>query len=45
MAQLNAMISDYIMPANAYCRNFIEPRFLDDVWSRKVKVGDEKGLR
>ena len=26
--QLNEMIKDYIMPADAYCRNFVDPSFL-----------------
>ncbi len=40
--QLNTMIRDYIMPENAWCRNFVDPGFLNDIWFRKVKVGDEK---
>jgi asparagine synthase (glutamine-hydrolysing) len=40
--QLRPIIADYIMPANAYCRNFIDPAFLDNVWNRKTAVGDEK---
>jgi asparagine synthase (glutamine-hydrolysing) len=40
--QLNQMIKDYIMPAGAYCRNFVDPGFIDRVWNRKIKVGDEK---
>jgi asparagine synthase (glutamine-hydrolysing) len=40
--QLNGMIKDYIMPANAYCRNFVDASFINDVWNRKIKVGDEK---
>jgi len=40
--QLRTIIADYIMPANAYCRNFIDPGFLDNVWNRKIVVGDEK---
>ena len=40
--QLNQMIRDYIMPANSYCRNFVDSSFLNDVWNRKLKVGDEK---
>ncbi len=40
--QLKTLIADYIMPANSYCRNFVDPSFLDNVWNRKVKVGDEK---
>jgi len=40
--QLNTMIKDYIMPANAYCRNFAEPSFINNIWDRKIKVGDEK---
>lgn len=40
--QLKTLIADYILPSNAYCRNFIDPAFLDNVWNRKIKVGDEK---
>jgi asparagine synthase (glutamine-hydrolysing) len=40
--QLNELIKDYIMPGNAYCRQFVEPDFIDKVWGRKIKVGDEK---
>ncbi|MFI5130469.1 MAG: asparagine synthase (glutamine-hydrolyzing) [Chitinophagales bacterium] len=40
--QLNPMIKDYILPAGAYCRNFVDASFLDNIWNRKVKVGDEK---
>jgi asparagine synthase (glutamine-hydrolysing) len=40
--QLKTMIGDYIMPPGAYCRHFIDGSFLDDVWNRKTKVGDEK---
>jgi len=40
--QLNQLIKDYIMPQNAYCRNYIDNNFLDNVWNRKIKVGDEK---
>jgi asparagine synthase (glutamine-hydrolysing) len=40
--QLNEMIKDYIMPPGAYCRNFIQAEFLDKVWTRRIKVGDEK---
>jgi asparagine synthase (glutamine-hydrolysing) len=40
--QLNSIIKDYILPPTAYCRNFIDPAFLDKVWNRQIKVGDEK---
>jgi asparagine synthase (glutamine-hydrolysing) len=40
--QLNQLIKDYILPGDAYCRNFIDPSFLDKVWNRTIKVGDEK---
>lgn len=39
---LTPMIKDYIMPPGAYCRNFVDPSFIDKVWYRKIKVGDEK---
>lgn len=40
--QLKTIIADYIMPSDAYCRNFVDSSFLDNVWNRKTKVGDEK---
>ena len=39
---LNQMIQDYILPANAYCRNYVQPSFIDALWNRKINVSDEK---
>lgn len=40
--QLKDLIADYILPKGAFCRRFVEGEFLDEVWSRKKRVGDEK---
>lgn len=40
--ELKPVIADYILPSNAYCKNYIDPKFLDNVWHRRVNVGDEK---
>jgi asparagine synthase (glutamine-hydrolysing) len=39
---LNELIKDYILPSNSYCRNYVEPEFIDNLWNRKIKVSDEK---
>lgn len=40
--QLQSMIRDYIMATGAYCLNFADASFLDKLWNRKMKIGDEK---
>ena len=40
--ELKPLIADYILPPSAYCRNFVTPGFIDDLWQRKIRVGDEK---
>ena len=40
--ELNDLIASYILNSNAYCRNFVEPSFIDKLWRREIKVGDEK---
>jgi len=40
--QLQPMIRDYIMATGAFCLNFADASFLDKLWNRKMKIGDEK---
>ena len=40
--ELKDLIASYILESNAYCRNFVEPSFIDKIWQREIKVGDEK---
>lgn len=40
--ELKDMIASYILSPNAYCRNFVQPQFLENLWQRKIKTGDEK---
>ena len=40
--QLKPLIGDYLFSSTAYSQNFVQPGFLNDLWSRKLKVGDEK---
>jgi asparagine synthase (glutamine-hydrolysing) len=40
--ELNELIASYILNNNAYCRNFVEPSFIQNLWKRKIKTGDEK---
>jgi asparagine synthase (glutamine-hydrolysing) len=40
--ELKDIIADYILSPNAYCRNFVKPSFIDELWQRKIKTGDEK---
>ncbi|MGQ0738780.1 MAG: asparagine synthase (glutamine-hydrolyzing) [Bacteroidota bacterium] len=40
--ELKEVIAAYILPADAYCRQFVTASFVDDCWNRKIKSGDEK---
>jgi asparagine synthase (glutamine-hydrolysing) len=40
--ELKDMIASYILSPNAYCRNFAQPGFIENLWNRKIKTGDEK---
>lgn len=40
--ELKEMIASYILSPNAYCRNYTAPGFIDNLWNRKLKCGDEK---
>lgn len=41
-AQLKEMIASYILSPAAYCKNFVEPGFIENLWNRKLHTGDEK---
>jgi asparagine synthase (glutamine-hydrolysing) len=40
--ELKDSIAAYILPKDAYCRQFVSASFIDDCWNRKLKTGDEK---
>ncbi len=40
--ELNAIIGDYLFSPNAYSKNFVQSSFINDLWNRKIKTGDEK---
>ncbi len=40
--QLKELIASCILPAGAYCRNFVTRDFIEKCWNRKIRCGDEK---
>ncbi len=40
--ELKDMIASYLLAPGAYSKNFIDPVFIDNLWNRKIKTGDEK---
>ena len=40
--ELKDMIASYLLAPDAYSKNFVDPVFIDNLWSRKIKTGDEK---
>lgn len=40
--QLKDLIAAYILPADAYCRRFVQPGFIEKLWNRQLNTGDEK---
>ena len=40
--ELKDMIAGYILHPQAYCRNFVRPGFIEKLWQRQLKAGDEK---
>ena len=40
--ELKEMIAEYILSPGAYNRNFVNNSFVNDLWNRKIKTGDEK---
>ena len=40
--ELNSLVGDYLFSPGAYSKNFIHPSFINDLWTRKIKTGDEK---
>jgi asparagine synthase (glutamine-hydrolysing) len=40
--ELKDMIYSYIISPTAWCNNFVDKKFVSDLWNRKIKTGDEK---
>lgn len=40
--QLNNIIADYLLSPNSYCKGFVKPGFIESLWDRKIRTGDEK---
>ncbi len=40
--ELKELIGDYILSPNAFANEFVESKFIHDLWERKIKTGDEK---
>jgi asparagine synthase (glutamine-hydrolysing) len=40
--ELKDMVSSYILAPNAYCRSFLQPGFIENLWNKKLQTGDEK---
>jgi asparagine synthase (glutamine-hydrolysing) len=42
IGELKEIIGDYLLKRNAYCANYVKPGFLEKIWERKIRVGEEK---
>ncbi len=40
--ELKEVIASYLLPAGAFCRQFVAPSFIEQCWNRKIRTGDEK---
>jgi asparagine synthase (glutamine-hydrolysing) len=40
--ELKDLIASYILSPTAYSKNFLKPGFVEHLWDRKIKTGDEK---
>ncbi len=40
--ELKELIYSYIISPNAWGNNFVDKKFISDLWNRKIKIGDEK---
>ena len=40
--ELKDLVASYILSADSYSHQFVEPGFIQQLWDRKVKTGDEK---
>jgi asparagine synthase (glutamine-hydrolysing) len=40
--ELKDLIYSYIISPNAWGNNFVDKKFINDLWNRKIKTGDEK---
>jgi len=40
--ELKDLVASYIFSASAYSTNFVQQKFIDDLWNRKINAGEEK---
>ncbi|HOZ68249.1 MAG TPA: asparagine synthase (glutamine-hydrolyzing) [Chitinophagaceae bacterium] len=40
--ELKDLIASYILAPNAYCRSFLQPGFIENLWNKKLQTGAEK---
>jgi asparagine synthase (glutamine-hydrolysing) len=40
--ELKDLVASYILSPDAYCRHFVQSSFIENLWQRKIKTGDEK---
>jgi asparagine synthase (glutamine-hydrolysing) len=40
--ELREMIAGYLLSPQSYSRNFVKPGFIEQLWDRKIRTGDEK---
>ncbi len=40
--ELRELVGSYLFSPNAFYRNFVQPQFVQDLWVRKIRTGDEK---
>jgi asparagine synthase (glutamine-hydrolysing) len=40
--ELKQLIAGYILSNQAYCNNFVKPGFIEKLWNRQLRAGDEK---
>jgi asparagine synthase (glutamine-hydrolysing) len=40
--ELKDLISNYLFSSNAYAGNYVDKKFIKDLWERKIRTGDEK---
>ncbi|MBK6937117.1 MAG: hypothetical protein IPH18_09730 [Chitinophagaceae bacterium] len=40
--ELKDLVASYILSADSYSHQFVEPGFIEQLWNRKIKTGDEK---
>ncbi|HEX5655228.1 MAG TPA: asparagine synthase-related protein, partial [Chitinophagaceae bacterium] len=40
--ELKELIRDYLFSGNAYSKNFVDESFINELWNKKIKTGEEK---